>query len=146
MESKEFELDALKQEALVTNSYYILMEAADMMLRRMEFQLLMRGRCLKHNIKRRHNVMMEKVAAMKNLSEDFFKDYEAAFGEQYNKMDDLRVSGAYMARIMLLIADRCYTQEDNGNMEREQRIERYIYNMPDGGLLNDNLLKKFFVR
>ena len=90
--------------------------------------------------------MMEKVAAMKNLSEDFFKDYEAAFGEQYNKMDDLRVSGAYMARIMLLIADRCYTSQDNGNMDREQRIERYIYNMPDGGLLNDDLLKKFFVR
>lgn len=146
MESKEFNQNNLKTEALVTNSYYMLMETADMMLREMEIQLAKRGRLLKQNIKQRYNFMMGKVNALKNLQDDFWKDYEGAFGDNYNKTDSLRHSAAYMARIMLLIADRCYTQEDNGNMEREQRIERYIYNMPDGGLLNDDLLKKFFVR
>lgn len=146
MKSKEFEETALKQEALVTNSYYMLMEAADMMLRQMEVQLARRGRGLKFKLKQRHNMMMGTAETLKNFQLDFWKDYEEAFKDNYSKSDALRQSAAYMARIMLLIADRCYTQEDNGSMEREQRIERYIYNMPDGGLLDDELLKKFFMR
>jgi hypothetical protein len=146
MESKEFRETDLKIEALVTNSYYMLMEAADMMLRQMELQLARRGRGLKFKLKQRHNLMMDNVDALKNFQLDFWSDYRDAFKDNYSKSDALRQSAAYMARIMLLIADRCYTQEDNGTMEREQRIERYIYNMPDGGLLNDDLLKKFFVR
>ena len=146
MESKEFIDTDLKTEALVTNSYYMLMEAADMMLRQMELQLARRGRGLKFKLKQRHNLMMGNVDTLKNLQLDFWSDYREAFKDNYSKSDALRQSAAYMARIMLLIADRCYTQEDNGTMEREQRIERYIYNMPDGGLLNDDLLKKFFVR
>lgn len=146
MTSKEFEVTNLKREALVTNCYYMLMEAADMMLRQMEEELGKRGRGLKFKIKQRHNLMMDNVAALKNFQLDFWKDYEEAFRENYSKSDALRQSSAYMARIMLLIADRCYTKEDNGSMEREQRIERYIYNMPDGGLLTEDLLKRFFVR
>lgn len=146
MESNEFKNSELKTEALVTNSYYMLMEAADMMLRQMEVQLARRGRGLKFKLKQRHNLMMGNVDALKNLQLDFWDDYKSAFGNNYSKSDALRQSAAYMARIMLLIADRCYTSQDNGNMDREQRIERYIYNMPDGGLLNDELLKKFFVR
>ena len=117
-----------------------------MMLRQMEVQLARRGRGLKFKLKQRHNMMMGTAETLKNFQLNFWKDYEEAFKDNYSKSDALRQSAAYMARIMLLIADRCYTQEDNGSMEREQRIERYIYNMPDGGLLDDELLKKFFMR
>lgn len=146
MTSEDFEMTALKQEALVTNSYYMLMEAADMMCRQMEVLLNARKRRVKGKIRQRHNYMMEKVVALRNLQEDFWKDYHEAFGGAYQKTDSLRESAAYMARIMLLIADRCYTQEDNGDRKKERMIEEYIYFMPEGGLLKDDFLKRFVIR
>ena len=143
MISKEFDETDLKREALVTNSYYMLTEASDMLLRYLEGMLKKRDAALVKRVKQRHKNIMTQMANLKTAYLSFMDDYAKGLPD-YHQADDLRKSAAMMARIMLLTADRCYKQEKDG--EREQRIERYIYNMPDGGLLDDDMLKHFFIR
>lgn len=144
MESKSKMSQLDKEQMVAVNCYYVLAEASDMMLRHIEFLLGLRKRNLKQKVKQRHSRLMEKVQHLKTEYDNFQSCYDESFGGDYNKQDDVRRSAAYIARILLLIFDRCYTEKEGG--EREQRIERYIYNMPDKGFVTERMLENFIIR
>lgn len=129
--------------ALVTNSYYMLIEAADMMLRYMERLSKARHRELEKRIKERHKIVLQKTEQLKTTLESFVVDYEKGF-DDYKKYDNLREAAALVARVVLLINDRTLNEEVEG--ERERKIEDYIYYMPEGGLLTDDMLDRFKIR
>ena len=89
---------------------------------------------------------MSQFNTMKNLMEDVEADYQTTFGEETwgIRWDEIRVSGAYLARICALILDRCKSEEVEG--EKEKMIENYIHAMPRNGCCDDDFLKRFFIR
>ena len=133
-----------KEEMVAVNAYYVLAEASDMMLRHVEFLLAFKKRGLRHDVKQRHKRIMDRIEVLKTEYLNFQSCYDRSFNGDYNKQDDVRKSAAYMARILLLISDRCYTDKQGG--ERERRIERYIYNMPEKGFVSERMLENFTIR
>lgn len=133
-----------KEQMISTNAYYVLAEASDMMLRYMEFVLAMRKRVLHQRVKQRHNRLMDKIDKLKNEYLNYQECYDVSFGGDYSKQDDVRKSAAYIARLLLLVADRCFAEEAGGTKER--MIEEYIYHMPENGFVNDRMLGSFRIR
>ena len=142
MDKTEKEIQ-MGREALVTNSYYMLVEASCMMLRYLDIMLNKRHATLTKRVKERHKFLMQKVADLKVATESFDVDYHKGF-DDYHKWDSLRQSSAYIARLLLLIADRTMNEPVAG--ERERKIEEYIYFMSEGGLLTDEMLNYFRIR
>lgn len=128
----------------LVNTYYYLMEAADMILRESEKLLSSQNKVLQFDIKRRHNMMMNRIQALKGDQDKFLADYSRAFQGEWLKYDDLRRSGALMARIALLIADRTYSPDSIS--PKEQMIEKFIYSLPTNSTLSNELLSKFTIR
>lgn len=124
----------------LVNSYYIMAESLDMLLREMERQFKSLDKGLKHHVKQRHTEMMRLFKLLKTNQEKFIKDYEC-FGGEWSKYDDLRMSAAYIARIMLLIADRTL---DDGKVERE--LEAYLTHKKSAGVVSDELLNSFKIK
>ena len=127
------------------NTYFVLMEGADMLLRRSETIFNNFGQGWDGKKKMRHARMMQHMEALKNLQESFFKDYDC-FGkdERYiDKYDMLRDAASYITRLTLLIGDRsCRTDEKRVR----QNIWDYIYYMPEQGLIKDEALDKLKMR
>lgn len=124
----------------LVNTYYILAETLDMMIREMEAQFNELGKGVKHNVRQRHTEMMRLIRLLKVNQEKFITDYEAFKGD-WQKYDDLRNSAAYISRIILLIADRT---NDRGKVENE--IEAYLRRKKTTGVVSDELLDKFYIR
>lgn len=133
-----------KEELVAVNAYYVLVEASDMMLRHVEFLLDFRKRGLRHQVKQRHKRVMEKIQALKNEYDNYQECYDRSFGGDYSKQDDVRKSAAYIARLLLLVSDRCYTEKEGGDKER--MIEEYIYHMPEKGFVTNRMLENFVIR
>ena len=130
--------------ALMVNTYYILMEAADLVLRRAEFMLNTADLSLNSNVKHRHAMLMSKIAPLKNEVNTFSKLYETAFGENIlQRYDALRFTANIMARIALLMGDRC---SDSDFGQKESIIEEFIASMPKQGYLTDETLENFRMR
>lgn len=143
MKSEEFNDTEYQREAVLANCYFMLAEAQDMMLKELQIMLRKRNAELTQRMKQRHTNILNQLTKLRTSYDSFMWDYHIGL-KDYRKTDNLRHSAAYIARIMLLIADRCNKDEKEG--AREQRIERYIHNMPDGGLIDDDFLSKFFIR
>ena len=133
-----------KEQMVATNAYFVLAEASDMMLRHVEFLLDLRKRKLHQRVKQRHNRLMDKIQKLKTEYDNYQECYDVSFGGDYSKQDDLRKSAAYMARLLLLISDRCYTEKEGGDKER--MIEEYIYHMPEKGFVTNRMLENFVIR
>lgn len=133
-----------KEQMVATNAYYVLAEASDMMLRHVEFLLDLRGRKLHQRVKQRHVRLMDKIQKLKAEYDNFQECYDNSFNGDYSKQDDVRKSAAYIARILLLVADRCYTDKEGGGKER--LIEEYIYHMPEKGFVTKRMLESFIIR
>lgn len=124
----------------LVNSYYIMSESLDMIMREMERQFSSLGKEVKHHVKQRHTEMMRLMRLLKTTQDKFISDYDAFKGD-WSKYDELRKSGAYIARIMLLIADRTNTEENV-----ENRIEKYLYRLKPQGVVSNELLGKFQIK
>ncbi len=133
-----------KEEMVAVNAYYVLAEASDMMLRHVEFLLGLRKRGLRHDVKQRHKRIMDRLQVLKTEYLNFQSCYDRSFNGHYEKQDDVRKSAAYMARLLLLVSDRCYTEKEGGDKER--MIEEYIYHMPEKGFVTDRMLESFVIR
>lgn len=133
-----------KEEMVAVNAYYVLAEASDMMLRHVEFLLDLRRRGLRHDVKQRHKRIMDRISVLKTEYLNFQECYDRSFNGDYSKQDDVRKSAAYIARILLLVSDRCYTTKDGGGKER--MIEEYIYHMPERGFISERMLGSFTIR
>ena len=126
----------------LVNTYYIMAESLDMILREMERQFESLGKGLKQHLKQRHSEMMRLIRLLKTTQEKFIQDYQCFNGE-WRKYDELRMSAAYIARIMLYIADRTNC-EDAG--VSDQQIERYLREMKANGFVSDQLIEKFRIK
>lgn len=133
-----------KEEMVAVNAYYVLAEASDMMLRHVEFLLDLRRRGLRHDVKQRHKRIMDRISVLKTEYLNFQECYDRSFNGDYSKQDDVRKSAAYIARILLLVSDRCYTTKEGGGKER--MIEEYIYHMPERGFISERMLESFTIR
>ena len=139
------ELSQLDKEQMVAvNAYYVLAEASDMMLRHVEFILAMRKRKMRHDVKQRHKRVMDRISVLKTEYLNYQSCYDRSFNGNYDEQDELRKSAAYIARLLLLIADRCYTTKEGG--EKERMIEEYVYYMPENGFVTKRMLDSFTIR
>ena len=129
-----------RQLTLCTNLYYILIEAADMMLRRAKVIVEYNGRGLNGNVKRRHNLLMQQYRTLINLTDTLFEDYEC-FGGDWEKYDQIRKNGAWFARMAALVADRCMSDKPV-----EKRIEKFIYKLPQQDIVDEKFLENFIIR
>lgn len=134
-----------KNLVVVVNSYYNIIEASDLLLREAERLLNIKGATLKQRQKQRHKWMMDKIASFRNeLNDSLLGDYADAFRECFfDKYDEVRRAGNYLARVILQIADRC-GNDDTG--AKEQMIEEFISRMPDGGYLNNEIKNNFYMK
>lgn len=129
----------------LVNSYYVLMEAADMMLRRSEALFNNFGKAWHGDKKMRHNRMMQHYKALKNIQDTFFDDYDC-FGAGVGymaKYDMMREAASYIARMTLLIGDRTCREDEK---QVRKNIWDYIYYMPEQGLVKDKLLDDLKMR
>ena len=133
-----------KEEMVAVNAYYVLAEASDMMLRHVEFLLALKKRGLRHDVKQRHKRIMDRISVLKTEYLNFQSCYDRSFNGDYNKQDDVRKSAAYIARLLLLVSDRCYTNKEGG--EKERMIEEYVYHMPEKGFVTTRMLENFTIR
>ena len=129
----------------LVNSYYVLMEGADMLLRRAQTIYNNFGQDINGPMKLRHNRMMQHAKALVNLQEDFFRDYNCfGSGSKYVKTyDAMRDAASYLARLTLLIGDRTCREDEQ---QARQRIWDYIYYMPEQGLITDRALDFLKIR
>lgn len=141
VKGKHLSEDDLKVTTNLTNTYYILMEAADMILRDVKSIFEFYDKSLQGKVKQRHNIIMSHVRALENLSDDFLEDYEC-FKNNWDRHTELRTSGAYMARVSLLIGDRATF--DSAPLETV--IEKYIYDLPPHGYAPDHILGRFKIK
>lgn len=89
-------------------------------------------------------MMSEVDKIRKQLNESLMGDYEDAFCQGFfDKYDEVRRAGNYLARVILQIADRC-GNDDTG--AKEQMIEEFISRMPDGGYLNEEIKNNFYMK
>ena len=133
-----------KEEMVAVNAYYVLAEASDMMLRHVEFLLALKKRGLRHDVKQRHKRIMDRIQVLKTEYLNFQECYDRSFNGNYEKQDDVRKSAAYIARLLLLVSDRCYTTKEGGSKER--MIEEYVYHMPENGFVTTRMLENFTIR
>jgi len=125
----------------LTNSYFIIEEAGDMILRELKSLLESYDKGLNGRVRQRHNNIMSHVRALENILESFLEDYEAFKGE-WKKHDELRASAAYLVRVALLIGDRAACSEE----PIEKQIEKFIHDLPPNGYINDHILSHFKLR
>ena len=104
--------DILNQANRLINQYYLFMDAGDMIIRLAYKLAELEGADLKGEFKLRHKQMMHDIKIMKAHHEKFEKDYEIAF-KNYRTWDDMRKDSNTLARIGLLLSDRCYLSEEN---------------------------------
>ena len=133
-----------KNLAVLVNTYYMMQEGADMILKETERLLAEQGRVLHHKKKQKHNELMRKIAVIRNLIDTLSEDYGEAFKDNLvKKWDDLRMAGAFIARNNLTISDRCGNDETG---RKENVIEEFIYFMPSNGYLSEEIRNKFFIK
>ena len=91
------------------------------------------------DIKHRHNkieALLKKLWAL-TADEPFMREHNMAFKDDWFKYDKFREDAAYLARVVLLLADRTY-QDDN----LQDEIEKYIKEKPAKGIYPDDLIDK----
>lgn len=133
------ELD-YRRLTMLTNLYYILMEASDMFLRRAKVIIESNNKGLNKEIKRRHNLLMAHYKATINLTDTLLEDYEC-FDGKWENYDQIRKNGAWFARVVALIADRCMA-----DAPIEKDIEKFIYELPQQDIVDDKFLEDFIIR
>ena len=131
----------LKITTNLTNTYYILIEAADMILRDVKSIFEYYDKSLNGKIKQRHNNIMHHARALENLIDGFIEDYEDFKGD-WDKHTELRASAAYIVRVSLLIGDRAALS--SAPLERD--IEKFIYDLPPNGYAPDHILGRFRIK
>ena len=134
-----------KDLVMMTNLYFIFMEAADSILYRTEEYFDAMGAKMNGSDKVKHRTMMSQVKTLKNLWDNEIEKYGKDFCQQWHKWDELRRSAGYLVRICMLVSDRCGFEDDQEGV-REAEIEKFLREMPSSGNLTESLLLKFKLR
>lgn len=129
------------------NSYFLLIEAADLALRTAIKQQelnemgLNKRVGIRQSTKIAHNRMMQ---AAKTFSHNYALCYDTFYEDTFKKFeswDELRREANLVVRIVLLMGDRAYN-----SIEIEQQIEEYITSLPKRSEMNEKLLELFMMR
>lgn len=129
----------LAESNAMVNCYYILQEASDMLLRSAEKMYAKYNVGVRQEVKMRHNQFMRQAKLVHNLNERLMDDYCVAFGNKIQHIDEILRIASYMARIMMLIADRCSGTDTEHAME--QRIYNYIKRLPETGCVSKECIE-----
>ena len=132
--------ERFNQANRLINQYYLFMHAADMILREALKLVEKEGAMLKGPFKQRHSQMMQSAKVMKAHHSRFEFDYRNAFPD-YRVWDDMRKDSNPIARLGLLISDRCYNDE-----QTEVRIESLIKNIKSKDVINPQIIEEFRLR
>lgn len=138
----------LKKLSCIVNTYFFYCEAIDLLLREADYSMRLKNRGLTHEIKHRHKIVLEKMVPLRNALDSYFNFYIGAFTDEegvfnYKKMDDVRNSGNFFARLGIEIVDRTANSKKG---ELENKIEQYILNMPTTGILEEYHLERLKLR
>lgn len=91
------------------------------------------------DIKNRHNKIEALLKKLWTLTcdEPFLREHNMAFKDDWFKYDKFRDDAAYIARLILYIADRTY---QNGDLQ--DKIEQMIKENPGKGIFPDDLIER----
>lgn len=121
----------LKKKQLIS-LFLLLFDTQDLILRKLD---QMEGFELTQKLKQQYKQIEADCKVLKTRSEKF----EDTFNEMvnYRQFDDLRKDANFLARINLLIFDRCRdTKEEN-------LLENYLKAKPEGGIFDKELIENF---
>ena len=93
-------------------------------------------------------MVLEKMVPLRNALDSYLNLYIGAFTDEegvfnYKKMDDVRNSGNFFARLGIEIVDRTANSKKG---ELENKIEQYILSMPTTGILEEYHLERLKLR
>lgn len=133
-----------KNLVLLVNTYYNIQEGADMILKLIAKILKIQGRELQHKKRQKHNDLMAKITAIRNITDSLSEDYGEAFKTGYaKKTDRVRLDGAFLVRLMLKVCDRCGDDETG---QKERYVEEFVENMPPKGHLSKEIEQLFYIK
>lgn len=114
------------------------------MLREAERIFNANGKGIKKEVKMRHSQFLRHAKALHNLNGRLWDDYQNAYKDKWQKTDELRRIASYMARLMMLIADRCSDPADDWYVE--DKIMRMVQELPEKGLVSQELVDEMKMR
>lgn len=91
------------------------------------------------DIKNRHNKIDALLKKLWTLTSDepFLREHNMAFKDDWFKYDKFRDDAAYLARLVLLLADRTYQDAD-----LQEEIEKFIKEKPKKNIYPDELIDR----
>lgn len=134
----------LSESNAMVNCYYILQEASDIILRAAERTYAKYNVGVRQEVKMRHNQFMRQAKIVHNINDKLMDDYVTAFGSNIKHIDELRRISSYMARIMMLIADRCSGTDTEHAMEN--KIYNFIKRLPETGSVSKECIESLRMR
>lgn len=126
----------INQTNVQINTYFQFMAAADAILLEVERDLKNNNANLKPDFKRRHQLLMKRIKAVKIIYDQLY-DNEIAVLDSNNN-DALRHDAYYFVRIALLANDRC-----NDDAIKQKHIETFIETMPGKGIVDAETISKY---
>ena len=124
-------------------SYMEMLEGTTMILQVIQQLMQSIKGDIKFDIKHRHNKIEALLKKLWTLTSDepFYREHNMAFKDDWFKYDKFRDDAAYLARIVLLIADRTYQSS-----EIQEKIEDFIRTIPQKGIYPDELIDRIKIK
>lgn len=111
-----------------------------MLLRQAERIMNRENLGIHREVKMRHSQFMQHARILHNLNDRLWEDYSNAFRDKWQRTDELRMFASFMARITIIAADRC-SGDDDRDMHVEKDILRLLREMPENGLISEDMLE-----
>lgn len=127
-----------KDIEVLTNVYFLLNEAIDMLYNRVEYLLNSDNRIVRQEFKQNHNRLMDGLKKMKyalNRTSDLCNILNI------ENWDRLHEDANYIMRIIMLVIDRC-----GDNDQIQDSIEKYLRKRKSCGILTEKTIDSFRLR
>ena len=115
--------------------FFILMDTEDLIIREFEKQSRQVDFEMDHRLKQEYNRLQRDIKVVQNRIASF-EDILFKM-TNYRQYDDIRADANFLARMNLLIFDRCRTSA------KENLLENHLKKMESGGLFEKELIEKF---
>lgn len=127
--------DKINFEDILVKLIYLNTATTELFVKEAERILNRKGLGLRHQFKRRHNMIISTVKTLKNLVGSAYDDANVLDGENY---DALQYDSNYMARLQLLLCDRL-----NGSPSNYELVEKFLKDLPQMNIVDEKDVEKF---
>lgn len=123
------------EDKIIFSLFLILMDTEDLLVRYLERGMLSRKPAFNHKLKYEFNFIKSDVQRLKTRFE-IFED-ELFRLEKYKSYDDFRADANFLARVNLLVIDRCQ------GSAAENLLINHLKRMPGNNLIRKETIEEF---